>query len=377
LFRHGAPAEPRERELPLRLLKRLRAGINKIERLSAPSRSVLLKLEFAVGTRGGMGSDPKPAVDLARGTALRAWLLMALLLAAPVRGQAQLDEIVVTGERAGPSMWHVHRADAHVYILGSMTPLPRGITWRSRQVEETLGVTRQVLVQKPFEISMTRILWVLITDRGVLLQTHGRHLKDALPPPLYERFDAQRRRYTDDPKKWEHYRPIVAAAFLQREAFHRVGLSLRLDLGAAVRKLAKDQQVRVEEVKMAGTGDMLEALKDLPPAVENICVEASLVSIESAMPRYLERAQAWVDGNIEKLQTLPLPQEVDACRSALDVGHGSSDLITRMRRSWVEALEKSLQSRGTTLAVVNFDLLLEKGGVLDQLRAAGFTVDPP
>jgi hypothetical protein len=27
-----------------------------------------------------------------------------------------LDEIVVTAERAGPGMWHVHRGDANVWI---------------------------------------------------------------------------------------------------------------------------------------------------------------------------------------------------------------------------------------------------------------------
>jgi hypothetical protein len=61
----------------------------------------------------------------------------------------------------------------------------------------------------------------------------------------------------------------------------------------------------------------------------------------------------------------------------LDAGRGASDLITRMRQSWVGSIEKYLQKPGTTIAVVNFDLLLERGGVLDQLRAAGYDIDPP
>src|SRR5438552_12936760 len=248
---------------------------------------------------------------------------------------AGLDEIVVTGERAGPSMWHVHRGDAHVWVLGSLTPLPRGITWRSHQVEHVLDRSSQVLVQKPFEISIPRILWVLITDRGLLLVTGGKRLRDVLPPDLQQRFAALRRNYTEDANKWEHYRPLVAALFLQQAAFHKVGLSMRLDLGAALRILAKDRRLRVEEIKMAGPGDMLAALKTLPAAAENTCVQASLVTIESAMPRLVERAQAWADGDIERLQRLPVPAEVDACRASLDAGRGASDLITRMRQSWV------------------------------------------
>jgi uncharacterized protein YbaP (TraB family) len=286
--------------------------------------------------------------------------------APPPSVPSALDEIVVTGERAGPGMWHVHHGGADVWLLGTLSPLPRGITWRSRQVERVLETASQVLVQKPFEISIPRILWVLLTERSLVLETHGKRLKDALPPALHERFAALRRKYSDDPEKWEHYRPIIAAAFLQQAAFHSAGLSMRMDLGAALRVLAKDKHVRVEEVKIAAVGDMLDALKTMAPATENICVDASLVTMESALPRLIERAQAWADGNIERLQNLPIPKEIDACRDALEGGHGALDIIALMRRAWLSSIEKSLQSTGTTIAVVNLDLMLEPGGLLEQ-----------
>lgn len=284
---------------------------------------------------------------------------------------------MVTGERTGPGMWHIRHGSADVWLLGSLSPLPRGITWRSRQVEGLLANTSQVLVQKPFEISIPRILWVLLTERSLVLETHGKRLKDALPPELHQRFAALRSRYSDDPDKWEHYRPIIAVALLQQAAFHQAGLSMRMDLGASVRVLAKNAHVRVEEVKMAGVGDMLDTLKSMPPATENLCVDASLVVTETGLPRLVARAQAWVDGNIERLRTLPVPSEVDACRDALEGGHGVLDIIALMRRAWLAAIEKSLQGSGTTIAVVNWDLLVDPGGLLDQLRAAGFEISAP
>jgi uncharacterized protein YbaP (TraB family) len=290
---------------------------------------------------------------------------------------ARLDEIVVTGERTGPGMWHIRHNAADIWLLGSLSPLPRGITWRSRQVERVLASTSQVLVQKPFEIGIPRILWVLLTERSLVLETHGKRLKDALPPDLYGRFAALRMQYADDPEKWEHYRPIIAVALLQQAAFHKAGLSMRMDLGASVRLLAKNAHVRVEEVKVAGAGDMLDTLKTIPPATENLCVDASLVVTETALPRLIARAQAWVDGNIERLQSLPVPTEVDACRDALEGGHGTLDIIALMRRSWLASIEKSLQGSGTTLAVVNWDLLLDPGGLLDELRAAGYQIEAP
>ena len=288
-----------------------------------------------------------------------------------------IDEIVVTGERAGPSMWHVRKGDAHVWILGSMSPLPRGITWRSRQVEDVLAHADQVLVQKPVEISVPRVLWMLITNRSLVMVTGGKRLKDVMPAQLHDRFAALRNQYTEEDNKWERYRPIVATLFLQQAAFHQAGLSLRMDMGAAVRKLAKDARVKVDEIKMAGVGDMFDALKTLSPDAENTCVNASLVTIQSAIPLYKERAQAWADGDVERLQSLPVPREVDACRAAMDQGKGAADLLTRMRQSWLFALEKELKAPGTSIAVINLDLLLDKGGVLDGLRAAGFEISAP
>jgi uncharacterized protein YbaP (TraB family) len=288
-----------------------------------------------------------------------------------------MDELVVTGERTGPGMWHVHRGTAQLWILGSMSPLPKGITWRSKQVEQVLDSANQVLVQKPFEIGIARILWLLITEHGVLMVRGGKRLKDVLPADLHARFAVQRAKYTQDTDKWERFRPLIAAAFLQQAAFHQAGLSTRLDLGAAIRILAKKHHVRVEEIKIAGVGDVLEALKTMPPATENTCVAASLVTIESDLPRLVDRAQAWASGNVERIAKLREPAEVDACRAALDAGVGASELIARMRRTWIDTMEKYMQNGAVTVAVVNMDMLLEPGGLLDELRTKGYEINAP
>jgi uncharacterized protein YbaP (TraB family) len=289
----------------------------------------------------------------------------------------QLQELTVTGERTGPGMWHVHKGSSQLWVLGSLSPLPRGITWRATEVDRVLGTTTQVLVQKPLDIGVVRILWIFITERSVIMIHGGKRLKDVMPPPLHERFAALRARYTDDADKWERYRPIVAAAFLEQQAFHKVGLSARIDLGAAVRSLAKNHGVRVDEVKITGVGELLDVLKTMQPATENICVDASLVTIEKELPRLMERARAWATGDLARIASLAPPAEVDACLAALDSGAAAGDLLGRVRRAWLEALEKALRSNATTLAVVNMDLLLGKGGLLEELRNRGYEVEAP
>jgi uncharacterized protein YbaP (TraB family) len=298
--------------------------------------------------------------------------------AAPVQDPPQvLDDVVVTGEHTGPGMWHVHRGDAHLWIMGSMSPLPKGITWRSKQLEDVLATTNEVVVQKPFDIGIARVLWLLITEHSLLMVGGGKRLKDVMPPALYARFAVQRTKYTDEAGKWERFRPLIAAAFLQQAAFHSVGLSTRLDLGAAVRLLAKKHGVRLEELKIAGVHDVIDALKTMPPATEAACVDASLVTVEKDLPRLVERAQAWATGNIERIDRLREPPEVDACRAALDAGTGASDLIAQIRHTWLENMDEHLRRGGVTVAVVNMDMLLEKGGLLDELRAKGYEIQAP
>jgi uncharacterized protein YbaP (TraB family) len=290
---------------------------------------------------------------------------------------AKVEEIVVTGERAGPGLWHVHKGTAQLWIFASITPLPKDMTWRSKQLEGILDGTNQVLVAKPFEIGVARALWLLVTQRDLLMVGHGRKLQDVMPADLHRRFAAQRAKFTKDPDKWEKYRPIIAAAFLQEDALHAVGLSTRLDLTDEVRSLARKHHVRVEEFKIAGMHDVLDALKTLPAETEQKCVAASLATIETGMPRLIERAQAWTTGDVQRIQSLPESTEVAACRAAITVDPGAGDLLALLRATWLDNMERHLQAGGVTLAVVSMDMLLESGGFLDELRAHGYTIDAP
>lgn len=289
----------------------------------------------------------------------------------------KVDEIVVTGERAGPGLWRVYKGAAQLWILGTVSPLPKDMTWRSSQLEKVLDGTDQVLVAKPFDIGIARALWLWMTQRDLLMAGHGKKLVDVIPPELHARFAAQRAKFTKDADKWEKYRPIIAAAFLEEDALHAAGLSTRLDLAEEVRSLARRHHVRIEEFKIAGIHDVLDALKTLPPATEQKCLAASLATIETGMPRLIERAQAWATGDVQRIQSLPESPEVSLCRAAITVDPGAGDLYTLLRQTWIENMARHLETGGVTLAVVSMDMLIEPGGFLDALRSRGYTVDSP
>jgi uncharacterized protein YbaP (TraB family) len=289
----------------------------------------------------------------------------------------QIEEIVVTSDRAGPGLWHVQRGGAQLWIFGIMSPLPKDMTWRSKQLESVMDGTDQLLVAKPLDVGVARAVWLMLTQRQLFVLGHGKKLKDVLPRDLYARFAAQRAKFTSDAAKWEKYRPIIAAAFLEEDALHKVGLSTRLDLAEEVRKLAHKHHVRIEEFKVAGLHDVLDALKTLPRETEEKCVAASLATIETGLPRLIDRADAWTTGDIDRIQNSPESGEVAACREAVTVDPGAGDLLALLRKTWLANMESHLKNGGVTLAVVNIDMLIESGGFVDELRARGYTVDTP
>ncbi len=281
------------------------------------------------------------------------------------------------GEAAGPGLWHVRHGAAELWIFGTASPLPKDMTWRSKQLESILDHTDRVLATKPVDLSFARALWLMVTQRDLLLAGHGKRLKDLMPADLYARFAVQRAKYVHNPDKWEKYRPIIAAAFLEEEALHQVGLSTHLDLGEEVRSLARKHRVHVDEIKVAGWHDVLDALKTLPRDTEYKCVGASLATLETGLPPLVERAAAWATGNIEKIQSLPEPREVSECRGAIMGGGTAGDLLAQLRRTWLSRVVEQLDGQGTTVAVVSIDLLLQPGGFIDELKTRGYTVEPP
>lgn len=285
-----------------------------------------------------------------------------------------MDEIVVRGERPGPRLWHVSRDAAQVWILGTVSPLPTDITWRGSEVERLLDRADVVLAAKPLEITIPRVLWILLTKRDILRIPGGRKLSDVLPPGLYARFAAQRARYGGG--KWERYRPLVAGALLEDDALKKNGLSTRLDLSLTVRRLARKHRVPIDEVNIPGAPDLLEALRTVTPETESKCLAAMLDTVESGLPLLADRARAWSTGDVERLRILPASTEA-TCGALMSATSRASGLLAQIHDHWLEALEAHLRRDGVTVAVVDMDLLLGRGGLLDGLRADGYLVEGP
>src|SRR6478609_5064912 len=58
---------------------------------------------------------------------------------------ATLETVLVTGEQPGPGLWKVSKGDHVLWILGAQYPLPKNMTWRGRDVEQTIAESQAVI----------------------------------------------------------------------------------------------------------------------------------------------------------------------------------------------------------------------------------------
>src|SRR5689334_24532529 len=105
--------------------------------------------------------------------------------------EGPLDEIVVTGEYAGPGMWQVTHPDhpGHtLWIVGEPPPLPRGMRFRSQNMERVALHSQEILLQpgvslKPdVKVGVFRMLTLVPAALALRKNPDKARLQDLIPP---------------------------------------------------------------------------------------------------------------------------------------------------------------------------------------------------
>jgi uncharacterized protein YbaP (TraB family) len=297
--------------------------------------------------------------------------------------QAPIEEVVIEGKHEGPRMWRVARGDHVLWILGTISPLPRKMTWQSDSVETVLHETQEVLPAWPsigVGANPFTALRLYFTWRKIQKSPDHSKLSQELPPELYARFSALRARYAPRDSKLEELRPMLAGGRLLDDVLNQSGLTMRNEVQRTVVKLASKQGVKVHQTRMK-VEDPVDVLKDLgetPRQSEIACLAAIVSRLETDLEPMQARARAWALGDVNTLRALP--HSVDdriACLAAVTSSQRIRELVIRAQDDWLIEAEDALRRNKSTLAVQSMDRLLGDEGILAVLRAKGYTVEGP
>lgn len=296
--------------------------------------------------------------------------------------ESTIQEVVVEGKHQGPRMWIVRKGDHTLWILGTISPLPKKMVWQPDAVAEVLKEVQEVVPAWPaygIGANPFTALRVYIEWRRLQKPPDHEPLSATLPAPLYARVSALKQRYAPNDKKLEEMRPMIAARELIERVFDAAGLALRNEVQQEVLQLARKQGVRVHQDKLK-IEDPVNVLKDVnatPLSSEVACLDSVVTLLETDLVPMQARARAWALGDVETLRRLPHTDDRTACVAAVSTSERVRALIERAQNDWLIAVEDSLTRNRGTLAVQSMDRLLAPHGALDALRARGYSVTGP
>ncbi|WP_114240430.1 TraB/GumN family protein [Dyella sp. C9] len=300
-----------------------------------------------------------------------------------------LEAVTVSGVQPGPGLWKVSKGDHVMWVLGTLSPLPDHMEWKTDEIEQTIAESQEVLgppsvALKP-KTNFFGKLFLLPSLVGARKNPDGQTLQQMVPAQDYARWLVLKQQYLGNDRSVEDWRPIFAAVELYDKAIKRHGLTGSGGVKDAVRDLAKKHNVKFETVRYTLMVDEpRNAVKTFKssPMDDRECFGRTLDTVERDLGRITERANAWATGDIETLRGLPMNDQREACISAVtEAGFarqlGFSDVQQKAQSMWIEAAEQALNTNTQTFAMLPMEDVLSPKGLIAQLKEKGYSVEAP
>lgn len=316
-------------------------------------------------------------------------LLLALLLAVPAAAGVaeEIEEILVTGEQPGPGLWKVTQGDHVLWILGSVTPLPKKLQWRSRQVERVIAGSQEVIGEAQVHPSLGFFRTVTLLPALMKMRDNeaGQTLQQVVPADLYARWLRQKQRFMPHNSGVERLRPMFAAQELYQQALDKSGLSPRSVIWPTVLHLARQHNVPIRKmdskVEVEDPKQLIRDFKSTPKDLDVACLRATVERLEVDLDGMKQRAQSWSTGDLEALRQASYVDRDAACIAAATAAESINQryeaVRTRVFEDWVGAAMSALAHNRSSFAVLPMAEILQPDGRLERLRRRGYHVEAP
>ncbi|MCY7354940.1 MAG: TraB/GumN family protein [Lysobacter sp.] len=300
-----------------------------------------------------------------------------------------LDTVVVTGSQPGPGLWKVSKGDHTLWILGTLSPLPRRMHWESAAVQKVIAGSQEILESPGVKVStnqgMFRTLLLLPSLFKARKNPDGKSLEELLPAAQYARWQVLKKRYIGRDRGVEKWRPVFAALELYDKAIKGSGMTHSGIVGPAIDAAIKQGKPKITSTVVTIKLDSPKAeIKAFSGETLNDqdCFNRTLDRIDGDLGTMILRANAWAVGDVDTLRTLPYRNQFTACSAAFaEAGIvrklGYDDLDKRMERTWIAAAEVALAKNTSTFATLPISQLLQPEGYLAKLQAKGYVVEAP
>jgi len=281
---------------------------------------------------------------------------------------ALVEELVVRGRLPGPAWWRVSDGDSTVYVLGVPSLAPKRMEWDRAIFERRLEGANVVIL--PFVNVRAKAAGSIGTAFNLMRLKSGGPFEEKLDAGTRARFVAVRTRLGQDAKHYNTSNPLAAGVQLAIDYRDRSQLT-NMDPAKLVRLLAQRKRVKVIE-KSYDLGPQLGGIIRTPAGTGRICFDEVLAQAEAGPGVTLAAARAWAAGDVDG--ALQNERTYERCLAAVSGGRSYDE---KMKSDEAAAIAAALKTPGHAIALVPLRPLLAQNGVLERLKAQGFTVKTP
>jgi len=317
------------------------------------------------------------------------WLLlmgMGLSLAPtwPAEAPEELAPVLVLGERPGPALWKVTWKDHVLWIMPTLAPLPRGLTWRSREIEAVVAQSQEVFSEASLVMRLGGKGDAQDQVMQALLNPEGTSLRDLMPPDLFSQFEQLQAQYAGQDRRLEQLRPFAAALELRKRALTSIGLDSDGQVHDYMEYLARRHLVRLHPLGRTiepRPKTLVADLARMPAQADLDCARWQLAQLQRELRSAAVRANAWSAGNLPALrddwQASQAQQQSASCQALFQHLAPTKRAIRDTRERGYDELRKALRRNPSTVALVLLEEVFDPEGVVARFRRAGYTVVEP
>jgi len=296
----------------------------------------------------------------------------------------QLEELLVIGERPGPSLWKVTGRDGNVlWILPTLGPLPDKLVWKSTQVETIIRESKEIYtdwsVHAPVRLRSKQGKRFAQATRSL---PDGKTLKDVMPSDAYARLMSFKPESSNAKVEFETMRPMIVMDALNESLLKKLELTSDGGISATVARLAKENRIKVRSLRVVDKSlvdDVSSFYESASPELEGQCAGERLNRMGRDIALAVSRANAWAAGDIPKLRqdAEQLRPGGQSSKCALFYTDLNASAAQKAAAKAYATLTSALKKNDSTLALVSVGSLFAPDGLLAKLRADGYVVEDP
>ncbi|ESQ81047.1 TraB/GumN family protein [Asticcacaulis sp. YBE204] len=283
---------------------------------------------------------------------------------------SDITEVVVRAPNSGPAMWKLTRGDSTVWVLGTLILMPEGLKWDQKRLARTLNGAQWLITPAISQSDPTRATELQKIAR---LPNNGR-LYDVLSETVYARFEDVAQREHLAINDYNRLQPVIATGNLSRDVLNAHGLSIRAvydQMTTTVRK----SKVKVRRAGHYDQSALITYYAGLDTASAEACTVNGLDGLDYDLRTTKDMARAWAVGDLKGV--MALYREPDFLTCVLSGETTAALYQTYAIDHMTAVLDAALNVPGKSVAIVPFDDLLRKDGVLDRLRLKGVDISAP